>query len=112
MAKKTPWTYWVAVIGIALAVLAPVIAFFNLGELAWVSWVIAVIGLVLGYSLKVHANTLIAGLVILSISGVFSVIPQFGTLINQIFGNLAIMSAGLIAIPAVRTIANQIGIKM
>ena len=100
---------YAGLLGIVLAVLLPIAGIA--GFKAEITWLIAILGLIVGYFLKADVKTLLAGIVLVSITGIFATIPQFGELLTSIFKNLAVFAGAVIAIPALRVIWSKFKVK-
>jgi len=100
---------YAGLLGIVLAVLLPIAGMA--GFKAEITWLIAVLGLITGFFLKADVKTLLAGIVLLSITGIFATIPQFGELLTNIFKNLAVFAGAMIAIPAIRVIWSKFKVR-
>jgi hypothetical protein len=111
MAGEKDLIKWLGLLGIFLAIVAP---FASMGgmKLDWAVWLIALLGLVAGIFLKADVKTMLAGIVLLSISGIFASIPAFGSLLNDIFKNIAVFAGALIAIPALKIIWSKFKVKL
>jgi hypothetical protein len=99
------------VFGILLAVVAPLAKYINM-DLSWAVWLVALLGLIVGIFLKADVKTMLAGIVLLSISGIFASIPTFGTLLNDIFKDLAVFAGAVIAVPAVKIVWSKFKVKL
>jgi hypothetical protein len=102
---------WLGLLGIFLAVITPIVALGGV-KLDWAVWLIAVLGLIAGYFLSADVKTMLAGIVLLSISGIFASIPAFGQLLNDIFKNIAVFAGALVAIPALKIVWSKFKVRL
>jgi hypothetical protein len=102
---------WLGVVGVALAVLAPVIAKFVNVNVGWTVWAVAVVGLVAGLFVKADVKTMLAGLVLLAITGIFSSVPAVGELLNSIFKNLAVFAGAFVSVSALKVLLKKVGVR-
>lgn len=91
--------------GIIAAIGIPILAMLGVFLSVW-TWLVPVLGLaygVLGLSdKKANVKVLLSGITLLLIGAVFASVPMLGALLNSIFGNMALLAGGVIAIPAVK----------
>jgi hypothetical protein len=111
MAGEKDLIKWLGVLGILLAVVAPLAKFANI-DLSFAVWLVALLGLIAGFFLKVDVKTMLAGIVLLSISGIFASIPAFGAILNDIFKNIAVFAGAMIAIPALKIVWSKFKVKL
>lgn len=104
---------FLGIIGVGIAILAPLLEFLNVATIAWAVWVIATCGLVMGLSIKsVDVKLLLSSLILLSVASFFAIVPYFGTLLNNIFKNIGIFAGSILAVPALRVVLNRFGFKI
>jgi hypothetical protein len=102
---------WLGVVGVAIAVLAPILAKFVSINVSWTMWAVAAIGLVAGLFVKADVKTMLAGLVLLAITGIFASIPAVGELLNGIFKNLAIFAGAFVSVSALKVLLKKVGVR-
>jgi len=102
---------WLGIVGIAIAVLAPVIAKFVSVNVSWTMWAVAVVGLVAGFFIKADVKTMLAGLVLLGITGIFASIPTVGELLNSISKNLAVFAGAFVSVSALKVLLKKAGVR-
>lgn len=105
------WQKWLGLLAVILAVVTPLAGFVNI-TLDWAVWVIAVIGLALGLTMKsFDEKLLLSALILLTVSTLFAIVPVFGSVINEIFKNFGVFAGAIVAIPAVRIVAQKFKVK-
>jgi hypothetical protein len=102
---------WLGIVGIALAVLAPILAKFVSVNVDWTVWAVAVVGLVAGLFVKANVKTMLAGLVLLAITGIFASVPTVGELLNSIFKNLAVFAGAFVSVSALKVLLKKAGVR-
>lgn len=108
---KPEWIKYIGVLGVALAIVSPLLATYVNMELAWAGWVIALSGLVVAFTLKPNVSLFVAGLSLLAVAGLFAVLPMVGELAKAMLTNLALFGGAMISVPAIRVALKQVGIK-
>ncbi len=105
--KINPTVKWLLGTSILIAIVSAFIP-----EFGWGIYMGFVLALIAGYLIKGDVKLFLAALILGGLSTSFSLIPNVGNYLSELFKNIGYVAYGVAGFPAIRVFLSKIGIKL